>query len=644
MCIAERHKLFSTMTTNWDAPLPINISYNGRHIAKKYNINYITNELLIRDLKENNVDIHCIDLNKAYTTFLLKLKFLPVIDETCVPVKFNYGDEIIETNFYFVERTIKALEAYVAKGICSGYRLKGISKFCDITYTIVPILIQNPFTHIIGKMLKKDPKLTKTIVNRFIGVMQRAYRNVESTSFKVCNIFNNQNEAELTDLKCIEFDQLYLSIKEFETKTCHIKTNMLPIGHYIVDNCVYKIRTTIDKMTLDGIIVDMIQIKTDCITYIGKPANFKLNETSIGGYKEIDPSLPKNIVYSQLRSTHKRYELKELFNFELGNNILGDCSAGCGKTFFIKNTIIPKLDKNNKSYFVCCSQWQPIADYECDITSMKRLMKTNSVNDKHFADYEYIIIDEAGLLTSYHWEWLYANKKVHHKILAFGDNQQLLPVGDNIKTNPLASVSIRAMFDYKYVLDTNYRNKYTDSDYENMRNGSFVPTQYELNQDNRRLPDWNIVYFNKTKDAINNARTRTWKDVINIDIDGKTVTKKIMIGAKISCIDNKLKAHGIYNKQIFNVVSYLDRLVIKRYDNDKEYILSKDDYIHFEFAYALTLYGVQGMSIQHGTVAFHDVNHIKEKIPNGVYVMYSRIMDKKDLVIIKNPELTVDFD
>lgn len=636
--LCKKHKLFSSFTSKWNRPKPINISINNENleiIQKLDNrIDYtnlsfeeFTKEYLNYEKEEIN-NLVTLDLNKAYTSMLLELDDIPIINSRCIEKEYN-GEEIVKNNFYIIEEVDELINNIISVGYCSGYRLNDeLIKYCKIVKVIEPKLYPNPFKKLIRSMLNKDELLTKTIINKFIGTCQIYERKEEEQLCEVEHIFNNVNESELYSGNVIERDGLYFGIKTTNLNKKTTNSNMLPLSIYIIDKCVNKMLELVETLNKENNIKKIVSFKTDALTYIGKePTSFKLGN-EVGGFKKIESKVPNNIICNSINNNNINYNLVDITEFDLEMNILGNCSAGCGKTYYIKNVIIPKLLENKKSFFVCCSQWMPIITYDCDKTTLQSLIQTNKIKNKHISQYDYIIIDEAGLLTFDHWDYIYNNRRVGQYIIAFGDMNQLPPVDpeNNNYDNciPLQNLSVKQIFDYNIILNNNYRNNYKLEDYENMRNGTYIETEYELKLYNL-INFRNICYTNDYKDNLNKYKSKDFNDSI-----GKLKVKK---GCPIICKTNNFKNKQIYNKQLFILENYDDiNVELRAEESNNIYIIKIQNENselnfdkNFDLAYALTLYCVQGMSIPYNKLGFHEVDYIKKHVKNGLYVMYSRI-------------------
>lgn len=79
-----------------------------------------------------------------------------------------------------------------------------------------------------------------------------------------------------------------------------------------------------------------------------------------------------------------------------------NASAGYGKSYSIKNQIIPYLQKHNKKYMICTTTTETTAQYENCNTIQSILFSKNEsreTSDTRFGDIDYLIIDESSFLS-----------------------------------------------------------------------------------------------------------------------------------------------------------------------------------------------------------------------------------------------------
>jgi len=589
--IAEKNKLYSVFVSNWNTPKPV-------HMA----------------IPSNNPNIVQIDLNGAHTGAGINLEYFPVIDETCYVYKYD-GRDIEDTTFYYVKDVHPDYLDCVNNGVCSGYRLKHFKRFATIQYFQEPKLYNNPFSKLLKEMANKDMSLTKFIFNIFIGCCQKKGNTYGVNSVVVERAFLDDKEAD--NVEYMKYKDIFVALQNKENKKRYNET-LLPFAHYVVDYCFSIVYSKVKELQKNGLLKKLIRIKTDSISYIGTLPD-DLNK-EIHGWKREDYNSSKNIIGRFQPYTDKK--LHKITKFQTCTDILGDNYAGCGKTYTTINEIIPTIVKYQKDiphaykndFIILCEHHNPLVDYRKKkyeahtFASMKMQSKI---------DAKYIIIDEAGLTEPHNWKWLYLNINTDQNIIAFGDSGQLPPVSSNVELNPLKHLGIRSMFEARLPMLENYRNDYTREQYDQMKDGTYIPT-FELERHNI-ISECNICYFNDTCKKINDSITKDWTDRFG-DI-------KVKVGGKLICKSNKLIKKGLTNKMILEIVKYGNTIVLS--DEITEYELTKDEFLlgEFKHAYAITLYCAQGKSIPLKDISFHDINRIK-KVKGGLYVAYSRIQTK----------------
>ena len=146
----------------------------------------------------------------------------------------------------------------------------------------------------------------------------------------------------------------------------------MPLAHYVVDYSISMIIDKLKELTTNNKIAYLIKFKTDSISFVGElPSG--LDKEDYKGWKEEEYKPTKNILYRESFEESK-LELEEwseekliekldyvktggIFNY----NILSDNYAGCGKTYFIINSIIPRI--NNYNILITAFQHKTLEEY-----------------------------------------------------------------------------------------------------------------------------------------------------------------------------------------------------------------------------------------------------------------------------------------
>lgn len=698
--IAEKFNLHSTILTTFDTPRAI---FAGEPMFEG---------------KYERYELNTIDKNKCYLNRMMTLKYIPVIKagNTTLPFYLNtlnnskctLSDKMSEVskkinkyNFYFVSYVGKKdLYDYFKIGICSGFRLhhfkEEIAKgYIKIDHYIVPTLVENPYAGLLEDMIDlidDDMTIIKNLINKFIGKCQLFKSDGEYTDLKLDRFFTSKEEAPGNHV--IIHDNLFATYKKI-TRSKRFSKSMLPLAHYVVDGAINMVIDKLEELTKEGHIKRIVKFKTDSITYCGTLPD-DLDKNDIAGWKEEEPSMCKRVV-SRRTLNNKRIKLNEIGTYTntdgktvdmspeakekavkdaiINGNILSDNYAGVGKTYYIMNTVIPAIKKHNKDakILVCAVQHTTLAEYrnafnQHDTKNMKSTNNAESgveiatlallqIKQHLFKQADYIIIDEVGLLTNIYWEFIWSKITWRQHIHAFGDRKQLKPVYHDI--SPLDNVNIRNIFDCHLTLKTNYRNNYTNKEYDAMINGTFVPTAFERKIIGR-YSKVNVCFTNKTRHRINARYTKDINTYVYYigEKSGKAERLAVEPGTKLLCKWNDLRVSnrnnqffkgGIFNNMKFTVKELIYKNVIKSdgtldkfnqknnveathiiiIDEDgKDYKLNMHQFAlgRFEHGYAITLYCAQGSSIPYEDLGIHEYQFMRKKIDRAIYTAFSRIL------------------
>jgi hypothetical protein len=373
---------------------------------------------------------------------------------------------------------------------------------------------------------------------------------------------------------------------------------------------------------------DILQVKTDCIVVKNRKKYIKnfVSSNKFYGWKEC-----KRIIL--LNQNPKVYDTEDLtfFNETLDNeNFALNENAGGGKTYRIINDVIPNL---NDDYVVIAYQHSTLEEYR------KKKINNNTidhyVNNDIIPKEKYIIVDELGLLKECHilfiLELYYKYKKI---IYLYGDNSQLPPA-----FNELGSVSTDFL---KYFCKTynntewkNYRNDFTNKDYQKMKNINMFgdldnPNKDDLEYINELLDKYTVNNIEEANHfiAYRNKTLKTLKqEVLNIkNLEFDKENNKISKGLKVVNQVNNLRYEDtqIYNKQILTVIKHDDNFIYLNDDMDKQIKLPINKFwSSFDIANIETLYSCQGKTLQKIYFDRRDI-YFLYAIPNALYTLISR--------------------
>jgi hypothetical protein len=568
---------------------------------RKSALNYNSDEIERIETREN---IYTIDKNSAYSFSLAELPYLISVDFKTAKrstQKICY-DDIIPHYWYIVDISYSS-NLLDNKGVYDGEHLiychkQGLD--FKILEEIQTTKHENYFRRFVKDIYEKvEKKYAKKIINIFIGKLERNRGLYEVAKFqKVCNV----DEANTFSGFKIQLTDKYTICSE--PKTCFEVYNYMPIAYQIKDYCKRILYQKMKSLKLTG--HDIIQIKTDSITFRSntfnknsKYINKRLDGWKIEEYKKISPSNP----------------IKPDTTFKLPSNTLNELYqqyAGGGKTYTIKNKIIPQLFEKKEDYIILSPSHISIAeyrknDYVCDViqtyTLQNRVPKQNT-----------IIIDEYGMLDTEAWILLYKCILLDKNILCWGDNKQLLPVRE------LESFDCKNWINYCFdKIDKtwiNRRNGFSQEFYDKIidcdDSDKLLHVVKKYSTKNPEDAKVIIVHLNETRHKYN-AHMLKLKGICDLDykIVGskrsmltyfskiKAIEELIDIDTEVICLTNDLSKKGIYNKYCFKVKEITDKKVILHNEEfDKDIDLTHQEIRkNFDYSYARTIYNIQGQTL-----------------------------------------------
>jgi hypothetical protein len=350
--------------------------------------------------------------------------------------------------------------------------------------------------------------------------------------------------------------------------------NRKPIAIQLKDESRKRLYEMMKVLKLDD--TNIKAIKTDAITY------------------NSDAKIPKRMIGRDLGLWKfiENKEVKASFNYTddylsfiegrawLANNIMGVCYAGAGKSYKIINEHIPNCD----SYIVLTPSHSSLKEYRsknlnCDVIQSYEF-------SHNIPEEETIIIDELGMVgrRGIHLilEWYNLGKH----IIAYGDFNQLLPIGEEFSLD--SNVFVNSIY-YKFEkMEINYRNNFSKQFYDDIINGQL--DNEDVIKKYRNVDSNNVICFrNKTCDKYN-----------RIVADRLGIRDKFAVGAKIICNTNDLRELKIYNKFCFTVIEEADEYIVV--DGNIKIMKKTMDKMEgekafFTLGYARTLHSVQGESL-----------------------------------------------
>jgi hypothetical protein len=580
-------------------------------------------------------------------------------------IKYNHSKRIKDTNLYFVSEILNNPYNNLYHGWMFGYRLRKQLNNVKITAYRVPILTANPFKELITELFKTMPEdQVKQILVQFIGVLGISEK---SPFFAYSNLTKSEDEASTYNHSIKTKSGLYVEEK-FIMPSVQNNYGLRPIHSMIVDYAMNDLMNKIDELKKLDNEMQVRSIKTDCIQFLSKSILYNqlnLNKNDFLAWKKEDiknnsfknmESKIDNSMYKKAFTPNKSIKFEDVEDWEdliLNKNLFFNSLAGVGKTFHIKNILTEILEHHNKSYIVLASQHSAVTDFyeeekPSDVIQKYTLNQTNKQLVNEFREYDYIVVDESGKLEMEHIEFIYKNlgANPNTKMCWLGDHRQMLPFcAQKDGSSQLIYHEVQSMFNIEIVMNKNMRNDYTVEDYYNMMDLKYKLTDFEKNMIDKK-GDFNICITRKKMNEVNEQiiKDKKWVDTfgdIKVKVGGrliaefqKTTNKRGTKGGVREKKDKEIdsikwfKDNKMYNSMFYEIVSYDESEITLTDKKDNIYIVPLSVFKNrFNYAYALTLFRCQGLSISHERIGIHEYNKIKK---NGrwLYTCLSRIKTK----------------
>ena len=448
---------------------------------------YYYNDDLYKKYKHNKKQIMTVDKNKCFSLVLSKLPFLPYHDCTyhnIINCSYNEHNVNMLTDEYFYNVVVDVANLLIPSNfIYNGLYLKICKKICPtLKFTIINEIEcdinDNFYSEAIDRTYKLYGSELKHGWNITIGKMAQ-FNNTgdlqEKYKFnKICNKDELKRHDSNLFYKQKLCDDLYAIFDVEENPKIKVENDFLT-NFMIKDFTRLELYKSINENKIKD--EHIIQIKVDSISFLKQPDQkyeFFIDSQDYTKWKTEDFHPLKNKInyYNEKIKLFTEWKPKPKepeINFEGG---FYDGYAGCGKTYFIINELIPKL---NDDYIILTPQHTNNVEY-LKLGYRSEIMHKYLFNQYLNIEQKYIIVDEVGLFNDSMRKILYKYQLKGHVIYLFGDNRQLKPVNCNdIMTNPYIIKKL-AKNNY-YFFDSNYRNTYTKKEYEKMFNNELTLNQ-----------------------------------------------------------------------------------------------------------------------------------------------------------------------
>jgi len=553
-----------------------------------------------------------LDKRKAYPYALSCLKFIQTMDtRTC---------QVIEK-----PTEIKETWAYIARPHACTILMHGTNYydgehllFCqkhgvqfDLLYGFETKTHNNPFTSMIDDYYGKtsgvqfsDDTIIKNILNVWIGKMEKGCGTVSRRTRlrKICNT----DEASKTQGTILRYDDdtaLCFDVDE----NADIYTRK-PISFQIKNMAR---RVLFMKMkSLEVADADIIQVCVDSVTFINKNNITYKDDNTYKGWR--------NDKYNRLGwSSYERChnDILNIMTPPPRDNVLFEAYAGHGKTHWIKNTLIPRLIKAERSYIVLSPSHSTIKEYRQDGLRCDVIQR---YEHHDLPTEDMIIIDEIGLCGKKANDTIYRLMTLGRQIYSFGDYNQLLPVNEDAHFNN--KIYIDCVYNRTCTFKTNRRNDFTKAYYDSLIKAE-INVIDEIKKHNEKDPhkaDIIVCHRNETRKKMNDLIMKKKGIVFG------------SIGCKVMCKVNKFRDMDIYNNFEFIVTDADDEHITLDNKHEltiKQFFGGTEEAPHFIPAYARTMYNMQGDSCKSYHIPDTDIKYFN----NGrfAYTLISRLKTSK---------------
>jgi hypothetical protein len=567
-------------------------------------------------IKNNNANdnIQTIDRNCAYASDLINLPFLIVYDYITTTIRTKDITEIVDHYLYLIKPKEQSI-LIPTTGFYAGYNV-GIFLKEKVSFEIIEEhtaikgtnyyrkYYQDLYENLTTKYGPRQGKMYfKQIYTREIGCFEK------SMSSKICHniksIYNEYEKEDHPDKVKLKITDDFYAVLTNELVVTGI-TNKIPISSQIKDSCRISVYYKAKELKLKT--KDIIQIKTDSLSYYGPEITPSLK---IGEWKR---EIYKPLTYSEL-VIDKQISNHSVIKKSDAKRVLYNCYAGCGKTFHIKNKLIPEIELRDEDYIVLTPSNKALDAYRSD----KELNDYCAVVSKYTLSQT--IPTEKNIIID---EFFMCNKQAHYLIIkcillgkniyCYGDSKQLLNPEDH---EPLNSTNyINQIFTTQDTLTNNYRNDFSNQYYDDLCDGKCNNEEEIKKHSTKNYNDADVIicYRNDTVDKYN----KLYMDDNGIEM--------LNTANKIICMINSksLQEKNIYKGMIY----YIDTVEGNKVTLcNGSTITIKQLYnpLFFKPAYALTLYAMQGAETPSFYFPMEDINYIDDR---GAYTLISRLKTK----------------
>jgi hypothetical protein len=421
------------------------IGLTGVMNMETYKIFYSRNCSKIRFKTSKLLNGVLFDMNGAYPSQLLKEDIyypIPSINDYWQ----KYDGTMLKHGIYecsiIKDETDELLAPNEERGIYTYYEVEELKKYERL------VAIHNMFIATESKKLNDHLEWLKTIpkdrLTAFIGWLLKS-KSIKTLKFDKIN-------GHMADLKALQYYYGYELSKYKKTPYISITKSYTKKCTGVLASLIIKSLVNIELFRMDKIIKEsnkgilLNTIRTDSLGYFydGKDITKPEEKLKKGfGYWKEEIKVQKVLRdYTTIRecknpiinvnsvNDYKVEDIKSLLDDSKSFLIYGN--AGNGKTYTMKNNIVPILNENNKKYIIASITKDNTKRIEGLTLASLFNMKSDYELSNNFKDIDYLIIDEAQLMTQeylFNLDILRNNNKI--KFILIGDTTQTSSNGVN---------------------------------------------------------------------------------------------------------------------------------------------------------------------------------------------------------------------
>ena len=373
----------------------------------------------------------------------------------------------------------------------------------------------------------------------------------------------------------------------------------VPIHAQILDMAHQRLHEKLLKMEIDDKLV--LQIRVDSILFIDNNniIDQHIDDLQIGGWRKSTYVPYTKILEPTIKKMNTLWQKNKVYPDI--SRTLEKCYAGAGKTYRIKNNIIPLYEDQNYQYRILTPSHSSLMTYRQCCPNNCNVIHSFSLTKK-IPEEPNLIIDEIGMCDRMATDFLYKCMLLGKSIYSCGDFNQMPPVGED---KPFCSPQwLDYMYNNQISSNKNWRNDFPRAYYDELmikNNAECIEIAKLYSEKNYYDAKIIICYRNKTQQKYNNLMLKHLGYITEIEYSS-TKNHKIGLmprkkGIKYICI---ITNEILMRSNIYNGKQLLFDHETEDDDGNKFIVFDNGDTVkeahfikHFKPAYAIKIYGAQ---------------------------------------------------